>query len=90
MKKGILKAIARGVVKSFPLGNVVIETINNFKAKPLINIEANEQSEIISKIEKPHNWISIATQSVIIAALIYAFVTKQIDLNKLIEILSGL
>jgi len=89
MKKGILKAVFRGVVKSFPLGNVVIETINNFKAKPIYELDVEKQVEKISGFDKPHNWVSIATQSVIVAAIIYAFVTKQIDLNKLIEILNG-
>ena len=87
MKKGILKAVFRGVVKSFPLGNVIIETVNNFKAKPLINIEPREQADVIKQIEKPHNWVSIATQLIIVGAIVYAFATKQIDLNQLINIL---
>ena len=87
MKKGILKAVFRGVVKSFPLGNVIIETVNNFKAKPLINIEPREQADVIKQIEKPHNWVSISTQLIIIGAIVYAFATKQIDLNQLIDIL---
>ena len=89
-RKGILKAIFRGVVKSFPIGNVIVETIQNYKAKPLLNVEPSEQAEIVNKTEKPHNWVSIAVQLLITAGIVYAFATKQITIDKLIELLNGL
>ena len=82
MKKGILKAIFRGIVKSVLIGNVIIEAIDNAKAKNTIDLTT---SEIVEKVEKPHNWISIVTQLIIIAAIVYAFITKQITVEELIK-----
>lgn len=84
-KKGILKAILRGILKSVPIGNTIVETVENFKAKPVIDAATNE---IVEKIEKPHNWVSILTQLTVIGVIVWAFVTKQITIEQLINFLS--
>lgn len=88
-RKGIFRAVLRGIVKSIPLGNVIVETVENFTAKPLIEQSTDEQINTIAQTDKPHNWVSVTIQLLIVGAIVYAFTTKQIDINKLIELLSG-
>lgn len=78
--KGLLNAFKpaiRGVVKSIPAGNIVVETYKNVKA-----IKDGEA--------KPHTWISIVIQALCIGGIFYAFYTKQIDVNQLLSILKQL
>lgn len=84
-KKGILKAILRGILKSVPIGNTIVETVENFKAKTNAEIESGGE---VGKVEKPHNWISILTQLTVIGVIVWAFVTKQITIEQLINFLS--
>jgi len=69
-----LKAILRGLVKSVPIGNVLVETLENKKAP----IE-----------EKPHNWYSILAQVGGILILFYMALKKEIPIEQLLEILRG-
>jgi len=87
MKKGFLKAVFRGLVKSVPLGNTLIEIADNYKSKPILNIDSEEQKKVFENIEKPHDWTSIIIQVIITSSIIYAFVTKQISIEKLIELI---
>lgn len=78
--KGLLNAFkpaVRGIVKSVPAGNIIVETYKNVQA--IKNGEA-----------KPHNWVSIIIQSLCIVGIFYAFYTKQIDVNQLLSILKQL
>ncbi len=82
-RKGFLKAALRGALKSLPFGNVVDEIIQNTKA----NIESEILEGGIETVKEPHNWVSITTQFIIIAAIVYAFITKQIDIETLVKFL---
>lgn len=86
MKKGIfkevIKPVLRGVAKSLPLGNVVFETIKNVRTE----IE-NKKDSVNQPKELPHNWLSIAIQMICVAGIVYALVTKQIDVIKFLELL---
>lgn len=78
MKKfPILSAVFRGVVKSVPMGNVAFQAVKNVKH------ELENKDSIVSK-EKPHDWISVITQALCVAALVYAFATKAITIEDLL------
>jgi len=95
--KPILKflgTILRAGVKSVPVGNVIVEAIENRKALKKIKSEGWLEGELKLKTvdglpTKPHNWISIAIQLIITGSVIYAFFTKQITIDKLIELLNN-
>lgn len=76
----ILSAVFRGVVKSVPMGNVALQAINQVKH------ELAHKDSIV-KPEKPHNWLSIATQVICIVAIAYAFATKAITIEQLLSLL---
>lgn len=85
------KPIVRGVVKSIPLGNVLIEIIDNAKGKILNpeKIQVNDNtSEVVNT--KPHQWRSIIFQLLIVSAIIYALYTRQIDINQFINLIQSL
>jgi hypothetical protein len=86
MKKGILKQfiapVVRGVVKSLPFGGVVVESVKNIQTEI-----KNKKDAINQPIDLPHNWLSIAIQMITVAGILYALLTKQIDINKFIELL---
>lgn len=72
-----LKPVFRGVVKSLPLGNVAIEIFDNVKK------EVKENTT-----PKQHSYISIFIQLVCIALIIYAFSTKQITIEQVLQLLN--
>lgn len=80
-RKGFLKAALRGMLKSLPFGNVVDEIIQNTKAN--IETEVNKGQEV----NEPHNWVSIGTQVLIIGCIVYAFASKQITIDELVNLL---
>jgi hypothetical protein len=86
MKKGIFKQflapIFRGVVKSLPFGGVIVESVKNIQTEI-----KNKNDAINQPVELPHNWLSIAIQMITVAGIVYALLTKQIDINKFIELL---
>jgi len=84
----ILKPVFRGVLKSLPMGNILVELTQNKKAKnsePVIDSQGNQIPP-----ELPHNYVSIAIQIICIVGIIYAFYTKQIDLNHFLSILQSI
>lgn len=83
-RKGFLKAVLRGALKSLPFGNVVDEVIQNTKS----NIESEILENGLPSKEIPHNWISITIQFIGIAAIIYAFLNKQITIEQLIDLIN--
>lgn len=79
-KNPILKALFRGVVKSIPAGNVALQLVNNVKHEL-------DNKNVINKPDKPHSWISIVTQGICVAAIVYAFVTKTITVEQVLSYL---
>ena len=67
-----LKAVLRGLVKSVPIGNVIVESIENKKAP---------------KEEKPHDWLSICAQIGGILLLFYMSYKGEIPIEKMLELL---
>lgn len=82
--KGILKAIIRGILKGLPAVNPVIETIENVKNIKDLKTEVSEEVKVLK-----HSWVSITIQFIIVGVTIYAFVSKQITIEKLIELVGG-
>ena len=78
----IARPFLRGVVKSFPLGNAVIEGVNNAKA----STNNAEKADTISN-PLPHDWVSIITQATVSGLIVYAFVTKAITIDQVIGFL---
>lgn len=95
--KPILKflgTILRAGVKSVPVGNAIVEAIENRKANRAIKKgmsidETVKYKSVDGKPEKPHDWLSIAVQLIITGSVIYAFFSKQIPIDKLIELLNN-
>ena len=69
----VLKPIIRGVVKTIPFGNTAVEIADNIKAE--------------KDAPKPHNWYSIAMQILGIGAIVYAFATKMITIQELLDMI---
>lgn len=95
MKKGFLKKliksivqspIVRGIVKSLPGGNLLYEVGENVVGN-VVN-EIAKTKELIPREIKPHNWISILIQAVGIGLLLYAFFTKQISIQEVLNLLN--
>jgi len=68
-----LKAILRGLVKSVPIGNVLVETIENKKAP--------------TSEDKPHNWLSILAQIGGILIIFYMSYKKELPIEQMLELL---
>ncbi len=86
-KKGFLKRIilgifksplTRGIIKSLPFGNIVYEVGNN------ISHSLNEEKRDTSK---PHSAISILAQIVFLSLIVYAFYTKQISIETILQMI---
>ena len=71
--KNFISPIVRGTIKTVPLGNVAIEIIDAVK----------ERNKDIEKV------ISISVQILGICGILYALVTKQIDIEKYIDLLNA-
>ncbi len=76
----IVRPIIRGVLKSIPILNPVIEIIENFKNDA---VTKNEGLEI-----KKHNYLSILFQLICVGAVVYAFATKQITVDDVLKLLN--
>lgn len=85
----ILKPVFRGVLKSIPIGNILVELSQNKKAKKTNEHVIDSNGEQIPA-ELPHNYVSIAIQIICVVGIIYAFYTKQIDLNHFLSILQSI
>ncbi len=86
----IIGAFFRGAVKAFPLGNAIIEGVNNAKGGVIQEVVTPAGETVVGKVKDPHSWISIVVQVSLILALAYGIYTKQIDINKVVEVLQGL
>lgn len=92
MKKGIIRAALRGILKGFPAINAAIESVQNFKAKneTVLKNEVNEvvnPNEVENIKELPHSWLSIILQVATSATLIYLVATKKIEVDKFYELI---
>lgn len=102
MKFKLIGNILRGVLKGFPVINAVIEAAKNVKAKKVL--DSNQLDEIKGsvsvmlkadengndKLSEPHNWASIIFQIVTSIVLLYAFFTKQITPETVINLLRSI
>lgn len=86
----IAGAFLRGAVKAFPLGNAIIEGVNNAKGGVVKQVVTEGGETVTGTVKNPHNWISIVVQVSLILAMAYGIYTKQIDIAKVIGILQGL
>jgi hypothetical protein len=83
-KRPLLKAVKkifqfpliRGILKSFPVGNWAYEVAQNIKHYKDPK-KANEPA--------PHSAISLLAQAVFLGLIIYAFVTKQITIDQVLN-----
>ena len=98
MKNPLFKTILRAIVKSFPIGNAISEAVRNWKAQKTLNTGEINKDVLLklspdetkdlgnAKETTPHDWLSIAIQVLFTACILYAFFTKQITAEKLIEL----
>jgi hypothetical protein len=74
--KNIIAPIVRGTLKTIPGGSVAVELVQNFQNK--------------TEGKRPkHHWLSITIQTIGIAAIIWAFYTKAITVEQLLQLLQG-
>ena len=88
--ENFIKPILRGTIKSLPFGNAIIEATDNIKSEMTISKGGTpKRAKIIgSEVKAPFNWISILIQTALVAVIIYAFVTKQITIEQVIQYFS--
>jgi hypothetical protein len=72
-----IKPLFRGVIKSLPFGNVAIEIGDNIKKET-------------TGEPKNHNWVSITIQLLLIGAIVWALLTKQITIETFIDLVNNL
>lgn len=70
----VLAPIFRGVVKTIPFGTVIVEVTENLLKK--------------EDKKKPHHYLSIVIQFIVIAAIVYAFLSKQITIEQVLYYLN--
>lgn len=86
MISGIVRSpLVRGIVKSLPFGNVVYEIGENVMGETLNQTKESEASP--DKDTKPHSAISLLCQIVVLGLIVYAFVTKTITIQDVLDIL---
>jgi hypothetical protein len=73
-----LKPILRGAIKSLPFGNAVVEIGESIK-ETVDNVKKDSAKPLT------HNWLSIAVQIIGMAVIIYAFFTKAITIEQVLE-----
>lgn len=79
--------ILRGVVKQVPIiGNPIAEIVTNL-TQPKTMVATIADSTVQQIVEKPlkHDWISIIAQVIMALSILYAFLTKTITVEQLIE-----
>lgn len=80
-------SLVRGVIKSLPFGNVVYEVGENISTEIK---NKNGESEIKNVMDKkPHNWFSISVQLLCLGAIVYAFISKQITIDQVLDLLKS-
>lgn len=75
----VIKPILRGALKSIPILNPIIEITENIRSE----VKNQNSGEV-----KKHNYISITIQIICVIAIIYAFATKQITVDQLLQLLN--
>lgn len=78
-----LKTIGRGVIKAVPIGNVLVEAVQNKKAV----IAAKDENGNPVPVDKPHSILSMVVQVIIVLAIGWAFYTEKISVHQLINLL---
>ena len=84
-----IRDFIRGALKSLPGPNAILEGIENVKAN---KVNAENVTEVIenTNANRPHSWTSIITQLALTGTFIYLFLTKQLTVEKLQELLTWL
>lgn len=94
IKKGFLKRalksvfqspVIRGLIKSLPFGNVGYEVAENIIGETVNQTKKDENGNVIN--DKPHSAISLLCQFVVLALIVWAFVTKQIAIEDVLNLL---
>lgn len=81
--KKFVAPVVRGLIKSLPFGNVVVETATNIATE----MENKNTTDVSEAKELPHNWVSITIQLLALIGIVYAFVSKQITIETFLELL---
>lgn len=76
LKKLFGNPLVRGTLKTIPFGNLVYEWAENIKAAK----DPEKQGQPL-----PHSPISLLAQTVFLGLIIYAFLTKQITIQDLLN-----
>lgn len=91
MKKGFFKKllggifkspIVRGLIKSLPFGNVGYEVAENIIGETVNQNKADDKDNA-----KPHSAISLICQIVVLVLIVWAFFTKQITIEDVLNML---
>jgi hypothetical protein len=80
LKKIFSLPLVRGVIKAFPFGNLAYEIAENVKHAKATRPE---------NARAPHNAVSLLAQMVFLALIIWAFYTKQITIDTVIDLFSS-
>lgn len=82
-----LKSIGRGILKSIPGGNPIIEAVKNKQG--VIKEVITEQGDVVTaKVKEPHNWVSIITQALTTGVIIWAIASGKLSLEQIQTILN--
>lgn len=86
-----VKPALRGAIKSLPFGNTALEVAKNVAHEVKHDrLKDTKNYTGIERPETPHNWISILVQLLCVAAIVYAFLTKTITIEELVQLLNPL
>ena len=83
--KGFFKTfgtIGRGVLKSIPFGNILVERYQNKKA-----VTQKDENGNPIPVEPPHSSLSMVVQIIMVTAIVWAFYTEKISVQQLINLL---
>lgn len=76
--KNIIAPVVRGALQTIPGGGVIVQAGRN------ISHELNAEKE--PGTQRPHNYLSIAVQVIGVACVVYAFTTKAITIEQVLEL----
>jgi hypothetical protein len=84
--------ILRAIAKAVPIGNAVIELIENHKAAKAIKNGLPIDKAVNVRIENgipvlPHSYISIAFQFVAVGLIVYACFSDKITIEKALDLI---
>lgn len=74
----------RGVIKAFPLGNAIIEGVNNVKGGIIKDVITPAGETVTGTVKSPHSWLSVIVQISVIALIIYAVYSGKVDVAQAI------